>query len=65
MPEIDNNLKCRYCGQEGDCGGTIDECANCWEVRKRARDFLQVPVNVQFIRDLLKDAKTPIKSKDG
>ncbi len=44
---------CKYCGELGDCNGTIDECANCWEVRKRFEQFIKAPENYEWAKTIV------------
>lgn len=47
---------CETCGKLGDCNGTIDKCANCWEVEKRLTDYLKSEFGREFVGLALMDA---------
>lgn len=42
-------MKCSTCGSESDCSGTIDKCANCWEVERRLSDYLKSEKGRAFV----------------
>lgn len=42
-------LKCYVCEDEGDCGGTIPKCANCWEVERRLDMYLRSEKGQKFV----------------
>lgn len=48
-------LKCKTCGAEGDCDGTINECVNCWEVERRLEKYLESRKGKKFVINLLKN----------
>ena len=47
--------KCTTCQRLGDCGGTIDKCANCWEVERRLKRYLQSAVGLAFVLNTLSE----------
>lgn len=55
MNTYGGNLKCKTCGAEGDCGGTIPECIDCWEVEKRLDWYLKSRKGIRFVLDKLKN----------
>ncbi len=56
--------KCQYCGGEGDCNGTIDLCANCWEVRKRFEEFIKHLENYHWARIIVDRQALEYQSDD-
>lgn len=44
---------CEICNEIGDCGGTCNLCANCWEIKRRLEVFIRNPKGLRFVYDML------------
>ncbi len=44
---------CKTCGGLGDGGGTMPECANCWEVEGRIDRYLRSERGAAFVAQAL------------
>lgn len=51
------DLRCKTCGGPGDGGGTMRECANCWEVEGRLDRYLQSSKGLLFVLRRLLEAQ--------
>jgi hypothetical protein len=52
----EGKMECKTCGAPGDCDGTCDRCANCWEVEKRLADYIKSDNGKRFVALTLNNA---------
>lgn len=50
---------CKTCGELGDCNGTCDLCANCYEVERGLFYYLRSPKGREFVLKSLETVSVP------